>query len=166
MKNLAYILFFLCVVVVSCFVSCTSKQQTPQSNNTATAPPVSKATVLPLYPLASAQQLFENADHLDMTFTNLSFSINMSEVNQVKGIIASLLSTNQPPHMNCQYPFGLVSIQGDGKVLAEADIYFENGCTYLVFRENKQYAYTCAIPAKGIEFLNQMIANQQRMRSN
>lgn len=156
---------FVLLLGVFSLASCNNQQQTPPLDDNPIAPPVTNATVLPLYPLDSAQKLFENADHFDMTFNSLSFSINMGEVEQVRGLIASLLSTNQPPHMNCQMPFGFVSFQGKGEVLAEADIYFETGCTYLVFRKNNQYAFTCAIPDRGIQFLNQQIANQQRMRT-
>ncbi len=153
---------FLVLMVVSIF-SCTNKapeQHTPAQPIPQT-PPATSATVLPLYPLDKATDLFNNCDYVDLTFNPLQFSVNFNQPKEAKRIIAGFLSNNLPPNMNCANPFGFVSFLGKGEVLAEADIFFETGCTYLIFRENNQYAYTCAMPNQGIQFINQMVKTQQ-----
>lgn len=141
----------------------TSNKDTTTSSTTTELVAVAPDTgMLPLLPFDTAKAVIEKCDYIDLIFYNYGISINISEPNNAKGVASSLMSTQLPPNMNCRQGFGFVSFQGNGETLAEAQIYFQQGCTYLVFRKGDSNLYVCAISNKGIQFLNNIIQRQQR----
>ncbi|MGB0863357.1 MAG: hypothetical protein ACPG19_15245 [Saprospiraceae bacterium] len=156
-------LLFFVLILVSC------QNASEETTNTAqeVATPVLTTNVdtpLPLYPIEKAKDLIAKCDYVDLIFYNLDFSININEPNNAKGIVASVLSSTLPPNTTCKEGFGYMTFQGGGEILAEAEVFFQQGCTYLIFKENNQNVGTCAIPDRGIQFFNNMIQQQQRAK--
>lgn len=128
--------------------------------------PVIKAdtTDLPLLPLEKAKEIVEKCDYVDLIFYKLDFSLNMNEPKNAKGLAVSLLSTVKPPNPTCKEGFAYISFLSDGENLADADIFFENGCTYLIFKENNKNKYICEMPSRGIKFFNSVVTQQLNAR--
>ena len=156
---------FTLLLLVLILASCNNNQNTSnETSEVQTAPvevpvPVTPA-VLPLYPSDKAQDMISKVDLVDLIFYTANFSININEPNNAKGVSTSIISMNLPPDMSCSTAFGHVSFLGDAEVLAEAELFFQQGCTYLVFQENKKNVYTCAIPTRGIQFFNNILKQQ------
>lgn len=159
--------FFL---ILACFllVSCQSADTTEA--NTATpeaAPAIAKAPInpfdtLPIFPRETAEILFNQCDYIDLSFFTIDPTINFSKPNEIKGMLANLLTTKRPPAPTCRTAFGYISFNGQGQTLAEAEIYFEQNCTYLVFRDGNKYAAICQLGDKGIGFFNQVLQMYQK----
>jgi hypothetical protein len=152
-------LLFLVLGLMSCQNTTAQEEAT---TTTEVAAPVVVNTPLPLYPIEKAQNLIAKCDYVDLIFYNLDFSININEPNNAKGIVASVMSSNLPPHTDCKEGFGYVTFQGGGEILGEAEVFFQQGCTYLVFKEDSKSVGVCAIPSRGIQFFNNMIQQQKR----
>lgn len=157
MNRILILLSFL--VLVSCKTKNTTSIENTVTETTQTtetvAPPVNPFASLPIFPQEKTKVLFEKCDYVSMIFnTYAGQSINLSDPNKAKGITANLLTLRKPENPVCRNSFAYVSFSGQGKTLAEADIFFQSGCTYLVFRENNQYAYICQMGEKGIQTLN------------
>ena len=142
-------------------VSCQDKNSTQNETTTATpttevvAPKVNPFDSLPIFPQEKTKVLFEKCDYVSMIFHTYSGqSINLSDADKAKGIMANLLTLRKPENPICGNAFAYISFSGQGKILAEADVFFQTGCTYLVFRENNQYSSICQMGDKGIQTLN------------
>ena len=156
------ILIFLSFLVL---MSCQDNNSTQNDEATTTqeavpvaetlVQPVNSFDILPLFPQEKTKVLFEKCDYVSMIFNTYSGqSINLSDPDKAKGIMANLLTLRKPENPICRNAFAYISFSGQGKMLAEADIFFESGCTYLVFRENNQYSSICQMGDKGIRTLN------------
>ena len=154
------LLFLSFMVLVSCQNSSstqneetTTKEATPTPETV--APTINSFDTLPLFSQEKTKVLFEKCDYVSMIFHAYSGqSINLSDPSKAKGIMANLLTLRKPENPICRNAFAYISFIGQGKVLAEADIFFQTGCTYLVFRENNQYNSICQMGDKGVQTLN------------
>lgn len=129
-------------------------------------PAQQSAPTYPLLPASRAKAIIEACDYIDLVMYQMSFSINISDPNNARGLAASVMSNTPPPHTDCRDGFGTMTFLRQGELIAEAEVFFQQGCTYLLFKENGQRAYTCAIPPRGIEFFNGLVQQQQRARQN
>jgi hypothetical protein len=135
--------------------SSTESSTETTSTETVTPPPANSFASLPLFPQEKAKILFEQCDYLGMIFHTYSGkSMNVQDADKAKGLMANLLTLRVPENPVCRNAFAYISFTGQGKTLAEADVFFETGCTYLVFRENNQYSAICQMGEKGIQALN------------
>ena len=173
------ILIFLSFIVL---ISCKNKNttsventETTPSTTEAVAPPVNPFMSLPVFPQEKTQILFEKCDYVSIIFNTYSGqSINLSDPNKAKGMLANLITLRKPENPICGNSFAYVSFIEGKETLAEADIFFQTGCTYLVFRENNQYSSICQMGDKGIQTLNSISQdlykraqqNQQNQQNN
>lgn len=156
-------LFALLTVLV--WVTACRPSTSPTPPDAAPVAPAA-ATTYPLLPAERAKAIIEACDYIDLVMYKMSFSINISDPNNARGLAASVMSNTPPPHTDCRDGFGNMTFLRQGELIADAEVFFQQGCTYLLFKENGQRAYTCAIPPRGIEFFNGLVQQQQRARQN
>lgn len=161
MKTL-YTLSF-CLLLSSLFLACGN------NNNSAEAKTTDQANVaaaaVPSYPSISIDRLeylWNNADYMDVVFYELPVSLNQSTQEQVRSTLAHI--SENPPVINpaCK-SVGRLFFQVKGKNVEEAEIYFENGCTYYVWLENGKPAYANLITKAGIDFYNNVYVQAQQL---
>ncbi len=171
MRGLFTIIFF-CLTLMNCQDG-SANNNTPQADVQPAAAaaepapaPVIKADTgsLPLLPIEKAKEIVEKCDYIDLIFYQLDFSLNINEPKNAKGLAVSLLSTVKPPNPTCKEGFAYISFLSNGDIVAEAEVFFQKGCTYLVFKEDNKNVAICEMPGRGIKFFNSVITQQQNAR--
>lgn len=157
------IFFFLAFLAI---VSC----KNDASTDTATAvptqfvpPPLNPFDTLPVFPEDFAKILFDKQSTLSINFLNSEFSpITVYGKAQSRSMLAGLLTYNKPNNPICQNPMATFSSSGPEGVLAQGSMFFQQGCTYLIFQdlETNQYSYICQMGNSGINSLNQILQSQ------
>jgi hypothetical protein len=107
----------------------------------------------PSVPLDTLQMLFQQCDYIDYVFYYTNFSISQNSQSDIQQAIRYI--SEQVPLINPQCkPLGRLFFQVDGENRLEADLYFQDGCTYYVFHEQGKPTYANEIMPAGIQFYN------------
>jgi hypothetical protein len=168
-----YILILLLAVIGW---SCQGGQadQTTDSNPTSTSTPAAEtndanasapvaAATYPSITKEMVQMLWEKCDYVDFVFYYLNFSMSQKVQNSIRQTIAHISSTVPQIDPNCK-PIGRLFFQAEGKNIAEADIFYSNGCAYYIFYENGQYAYANQMLPQGSKFYDNIFQQVQAQK--
>ena len=111
--------------------------------------------------------LIENCDYIDFILYNYDFSISQNQKSQIIGTLQQIGPPLSEIPSNCN-SIGRIFFQSKGENIAEADIYFSEGCTYYYFLEDNKPTYAHQLSNNGILFYNQIFQqfNQQRKGGN
>jgi hypothetical protein len=112
---------------------------------------------LPTLPDVTMQLLIDSVDYIDYVFYELDFSMSLDNEQGVKYSLAKI-SGNPAELVDACKPIGRIFYQIKGRNAAEADLYFSQGCTYLVFMEDNAPVYANAMSDVGKTFLNNQFA--------
>ncbi|MEM7572267.1 MAG: hypothetical protein AAF433_05185 [Bacteroidota bacterium] len=120
-------------------------------------------TQVPQYPSISIDRLeylWNNATYMDVVFYQLPVSLNQSDNAQIRSTIAGV--GEKPPVIspNCQ-SIGRIFFQVGSENVEQAEIYFNEGCTYYVWLENDQPAYANEMTDAAIGFYNNIFQQVQ-----
>jgi len=155
-------IFLLSLLMFACGDTTTSSST---SSTTPGTPPKKqvdvKAQNLPALPQAMHQKIFDQCDYIDYVFYTTNFSISQSEKSGIQQAIVHI-APGKPANLNpaCK-SMGRVFYQIDGENVAEADMYFQQGCTYLVFLENGKPTYANEFTQEGIQYFNSIFQRAQ-----
>ncbi|PHI19408.1 hypothetical protein CEQ90_12880 [Lewinellaceae bacterium SD302] len=150
---------FIGLTLLCLFAACgNDNAATSNPQVTATAPPTS----YPSISIDRLEYLWNNADYMDVVFYELPISLNQSTQEQVRSTIAHISEKTPVINPACK-SVGRLFFQVKGKNVEEAEIYFENGCTYYVWLENGKPAYANTITQAGIDFYNNVYVQAQQL---
>lgn len=164
MKNIKLLLPLFCLLLVS---NCgdTSNVDAASADETAPSTEVQNntPTQMPEYPSISIdrlEHLWNNATYMDVVFYQLPVSLNQSDNAQIRSTIAGV--GEKPPviNPNCQ-SIGRIFFQVGGENVEQAEIYFNEGCTYYVWLEDDQPAYANEMTDAAINFYNNIFQQVQ-----
>jgi len=122
-----------------------------------TPPPPPPKPTYPGLPLEKAQYLWDHCDYIDYVFFHLPISMSLYQQNSIRYSIQHIASDPPIIKSECQ-PIGRIFYQEKGENIAEADIYFQEGCAYFIFMENNKKTYANNMTEQGIIYLNENIA--------
>lgn len=160
-------IFLVFLAAVSCKNDETAETQVETSTTVAPSP-LNPFDTLPVFPEEFAKTLFEKQNTLSINFLIPGYSpITVYGDAQSRSMLSGLLTYNKPNNPVCQNPMGTFSSSGPEGVLAQGSIFFQQGCTYLIFQdlETNQYSYICQMGNNGINTLNQILQNQTQSKS-
>ncbi len=155
--------YFTFLIIISILVVC-SISSCKTDNKQAVVPQVEQTKQGIAVPRADenfVRNLYNQVDQIDYIYTTFDFSMSISEPSAIKGNIATLsgLSIGTIP-VDCK-PVGRQMFMSKGEMLAEADLYFTQGCQFLVFMEKEKPASGSMFNQTGIDFYNQVFAQAQ-----
>ncbi len=153
-----YILILIIFVIVT---AC--KSDTNKSTEVVKTPTVQNQTV-PRAEQSFVQDLFNRVDQIDYIFNTFDFSMSITEPNAVKSNIATLSGDSVGSITTQCKPIGRQMFMSKGEMLAEADLYFSEGCHYLIFVEKEKPVSGSKFNDRGIEFYNSVFAQANGAR--
>lgn len=142
--------------------ACNGNEKTPEQDSELVDSASAKTSEpakggLPTIPNALMQTLVDSADYVDYLFYELEFSMSMDNKQGVMYALSKIGDASPTLNPACK-PIGRIFYQIKGRNAAEADLYFSQGCTYLVFMENNVPVYANTMSDVGITFLNNQFA--------
>lgn len=166
MMRIYTLFFFLLLMVSSCGNGESGKSSTSDSPAT-TASTEAAAKPAPAYPSISVDRLeylWKNATYMDVVFYELPVALNQSTPEQIRSTIAHIAEDAPVIDPKCK-PVGRIFFQVNGKNVEEADIYFQNGCTFYLWMKDGKPTHANNFTQAGIEFYNNIYAQVQQMNN-
>ncbi len=155
----------LCFLLFS-FIACEPSASSTTSTTTSTAVPTPKAaptgTPLPSMSQEEMMYLFNNCDYIDYVFYSTNFSISQNTQESIRSMLNMISPTTATLNPNCK-AIGRVFYQVKGENYAEADLYFQEGCTYLVFLEKNKPIAGHILTDQGVAYFNNIFQRAQNM---
>ena len=132
--------------------SCQAKQKEVESpvkeEKVANAKP---EPIIVSLPTSVFEELYTEADYMDVIFQELPYSISQENNSSIRQILRHV-DNKAPASINNNCPLLAQQVfQRQGKIIAEADIFCDQGCYYYVFKFKGQVYYN-AMTQAGIEF--------------
>lgn len=150
-----FVLFF---IIVSTLLSCRSGQkETEGSRQQAAAQQPAGEKLYPSLPLDTLQMLWDQCDYIDYVFYYKDFSVSQNQKTDIQASIRHISEEVPAIQPDCQ-PIGRVFYQVQGENRLEAELYFNQGCTYFIFYEDGKKTYANAMMPAGIQFFNQIMS--------
>lgn len=151
------ILYFILITLM--VFSCQSKEtkNNPQTPAPIDATPLQQVPYPPV-PQDVLQTIVTEGDHIDIVFYKLPISMSRDGQNDVILELARLTDTAPQARANCVAD-GRIFYQGKGQTLAEADIYINEGCYYVVFYKDNKPAYANGLTPEAIKFYRELTQN-------
>lgn len=147
-------------------IACDNKSTDNKSADTVLANEVAKPEApQESYPSISVDRLeylWNNATYMDVVFYELPVSLNQSTPEQIRSTIAHISETPPVIDPNCK-PVGRIFFQVAGDNVEEADIYFQNGCTFYLWLKDGKPTHANTFTKEGIDFYNNIYAQVQQM---
>ncbi len=112
-------------------------------------------------PSDTLQYLYANVDEIDLIAYSAPLSMNFAKANSVRYILQLMNSKPVVLDNSCKANGHLV-LTGQGDVLAEADLYFHNGCNAVAFVKNNKITYVNELSQVGIDFFKRFIPEKQK----
>lgn len=155
-------LFYTATLLVNC-KSDSATQASPTAQTTSsTKQLLSTAGITAEY----VQLIVDSCSHVDMIFNDFPISISQTEQSSIVGDL-TYLSPNAMTTIpeNCR-PLGRKVYNGNGRILIEADLYFYEGCQFMIFIQNEQALFGNQMNEKGINFYNNLLVQVQEQYNN
>lgn len=137
------------------FFSCNKKEpKSPKISATIAAPSLQPVPYPPV-PKDLINNIIAKGDHIDIVFYKFPISMSREGQSDVMEELARLTDQSPQARTNCVAD-GRIFYQGAGKTLAEADLYINDGCYYVVFYQDKKPTYANGLTPEAIQFFNQL----------
>ena len=162
MKNI------LLLGVLTCFlVSCKTDQKKDINQSDAKKEVISqKFQDLNSLPGDLMLRLFNEATYIDYIFHNLPFSISQDDKPSITSNLKLISPERLGPIPTTCKPMGREFFHIGGEIVAEADVYFQNGCYGYVFLENEKPIYANKVSEAGAKFYSNIITKAQQIKNN
>jgi hypothetical protein len=135
----------VCLVLAS---ACNSNSNKTTDANAAAEAPAENKIDLPPMPAAEIEDLRRRCTGIDYSFFSPGFSMSMYDRNEIMQEV-SIIGTESPiSNPSCQVAAMVFYKEGSEK-LYDAELYFDNICTYLIFSKNGQRVYANALTESG-----------------
>jgi len=156
-NHLYFLAFFMLLFVACNGTDTTAKQLESNADSAVAKTPETKPGELPRIPNDLMQALVDSADYVDYLFYEMDFSMSMDNKQGVMYALAKIGDVAAPIKPSCK-PIGRIFYQIKGRNAAEADLYFSQGCAYLVFMKDNKPVYANSMSEVGKKFLNNQFA--------
>lgn len=147
---------FMLIVISFTLLNCQNDTDTSQNGSTDTAS--NNESIYRGVPNSLIQRLVNDCDYIDYILYNYDFSLSQNEKNQIMAAIQQIGPVFQGNHQTCQ-SIGRVFFQAKGENIAEADIYFSDGCLLYFFLDEGKPTYANQLSDVGVAFYNQIFNN-------
>jgi len=145
-----YSIFFILFYTLLCFscneASTTNGEKDPvkQKNKTAVV-----GEKLPSISMEKMKTIWEKCDYIDFLFYKTNFSMSMDKKDSIQGTVRHVAQETPTLNPACK-SIGRVFFEIQGETFIEAEIFFQDGCQYFVFYENKKKVYANHMSQEGI----------------
>ena len=151
------LLFFLFFISIGSHYNC--KEKTPEVSHT--TPQKTHSLQLPSDQGISAdivQRIIDECISIDVTFTDLGFTMNQHEKSAIINDLSFISSTPLAEiPKNCS-PLGRKVYYSKEGVIIEADIYIVEACEILVFIRNEKPLFANILNQTGVDFYKSVLA--------
>jgi len=130
-----------------------SNQETVDADSASAKTSEKKTEGMQTIPNELMQVLVDSTDYVDYLFYDMDFSMSMDNKQGIMYALAKIGDTPAQLNPACK-PIGRMFFQIKGRNAAEADLYFSQGCTYLVFMKDNAPVYANSMSDVGKTFLN------------
>jgi len=151
------------MLILSCFFvfacnqeKATNSETSPTENDKTVAQTPPQVAVYPDLPLEFAQNLYNNADKVDVLFSRIAISLSQVKESDVKYQLSLMQRGSVPKKINCTETANII-YQSQGDIIGDARMYLENGCRYVVFYVDNKPAYGAQMNDDGMSFYNRII---------
>ena len=105
--------------------------------------------------------IVDSCSHVDMLFNDYPVSMSQNEKNSIISDL-TYISTDAITEIPGQCkPVGRKVYNGNGEVLIEADLYFSEGCYFMVFIKDEQALFGNKMNEQGIAFYERLLSQIQ-----
>lgn len=157
MKNI--LLLLIAIAFFSCNTDKTKqKVETPKTTET------KKVADIPLpyppIPEEDIRVMWEKSDYIDYLFYATNFSLSQNDQASIRQFLSFLASASGNKNESCK-SLGRVFFQEKGDILYEAEFYFQEGCTYLVFLVDNKPKWSNQLTPQGKKFFMNLFKRAQ-----
>ncbi|MCR9285921.1 MAG: hypothetical protein NXI23_00880 [Bacteroidetes bacterium] len=145
--------------------SCQNDSQESSNKDVQANQPSAATAALPGLPLETIQYLWENCDYIDFLFYELPISMSLNEKSSIQYALRHISADAARLDPNCR-AIGRVFYQVKGENFLEADIFFQQGCTYFKFLKDNKPVFANYMTDDGIKYMNENIERGQEMQRN
>ncbi len=147
-----YIFIAISISLLSC--------QSNEKPKTPIAPPSPIVQALQTVPYPPVPQdilttIATKGDHIDIVFYKLPISVSRDGQSDVRQELGRLTTQSPQARAGCVAD-GRIFYQGGGETLAEADLYINEGCYYVVFYKDNKPTYANGLTPQAIQFFNEL----------
>lgn len=149
------------IVIISLIVwmGCKNEASDKKATQKATADKeVQKTAEVASYPPLSAdifRTLVDSLTYLDIIIYHSDFSMSIDNRPGLEAFL-STFDTQQPDIKETCQPIGRIFLEHKGKELLQADLVYQNACTYYIFYKNGKKQYANKMNDNGIKYFNQV----------
>lgn len=137
--------YSLILFAIMIIFGCGSKDKA-KADITAPYPPVSQAIL---------ETLVSKGDHIDIVFYKYPISVSRDGNSDVVQELARL-SNQAPATLGACQPDGRIFYNGSGETLAEADLYIQPNCNFVVFYKDGKPAFANTLTPEAIKFYDSL----------
>ena len=112
-------------------------------------------------PAEKLEELTTSCDGIDIIFYNSPMSMAQDESRAIQATLSYISPNPATPKPECE-PMARISFIGSGVMLADANIYCTQGCTYFEFMEGDEAVYANALSDQGIQFFSGILKQIHR----
>ncbi|MCB0569669.1 MAG: hypothetical protein KDC66_07905 [Phaeodactylibacter sp.] len=157
-----FLTIFLALALFSCQPASKDQAgaqgQAPEQQQAASNPPAKGEHLYPSVPLDTLTMLWEQCDFIDYVFYYTNFSVSQNTKEDIRNAIRFISEEVPLINPDCK-PLGRLFFQVEGENRLEADLYFNEGCTYFVFLDKGKPAYANSMMPSGINFFNNVFTS-------
>ncbi len=155
MKNVSIFFFLVLIIAGGC-------KQEPKEQPVEAAPmpekiDMSEGETYPIMTKEKAKFLFDNADKVDVLFTDVAVSLSQVKQSDVRGQVSFLMPGAVPIDHKCSESANII-LQAAGEIVADGRMYLRGKCRYVVFYEDSKPAYGAFMTDQGMQFYGQILA--------
>lgn len=120
----------------------------------------------PSVPEELMKNLYENCEYMDYIFNDLNFSISQDNRNSIRASIGFVSTERQTIIPSGCKAIGRKFFHVNGEIIAEADVYYSDNCTFYIFFENSKPVYANKMTQAGLNFYGNIIksGNEQEKK--
>ncbi len=147
--------YLFMLLVLSLVMACQTKEKPKGQNTPAQVGPATQAVPYPPVPDDYLANIVKNGDHLDIVFYKYPISLSRDGNPDIIQELGRITDQSPQAAANCQ-PDGRIFYNGNGITVAEADLYIQPDCYYVVFYEKGKPAYANGLTADAIQFYDKL----------
>ncbi len=133
------------------FSSCNEPANTGSKEPVAKEIPKAQANGenLPSITMEKMKTIWDECDYIDYIFYKTNFSMSMDKKGSIQGVVRHIAQETPTLNPACK-SIGRIFFEIQGATFAEAEIFFQDGCQYFVFYENKKKVAANFMSQEGI----------------
>ncbi len=115
------------------------------------------------FPLPLFNRLLAECDYVDIIFYDSPASVSQDNKNSIRSALMFMEPEAAVINPDCK-AIGRIAYMIQGEIIAEADIYASNGCSYMAFLENGQVVYANKLSQDGASFFSGILQQIEQAR--